>query len=176
MIHHNDCIVITHEFVLLVVLLRSCVLPVFLMQTTGWQVEAGHQGRAVVLEGAFTDVKSAVPICQPAHECSLQTVRLVRLLYTLWPGREGSCRKEENTRNQMKAQKELRRLRLTHGGPRPEDTDSDIDPYIERQTAHMIFGHFSHQSPFRSDGPSFRNVNKQACVQTDYCYVNSVRT
>ena len=38
-------------------------------------------------------------------------------------------RKKKLTRNQMKAQEERRRLRklrwLTHGGPKPEDTDDD---------------------------------------------------
>ena len=38
-------------------------------------------------------------------------------------------RKKKLTRNQMKAQEERRRLRklrwLSHGGPKPEDTDED---------------------------------------------------
>jgi elongation factor 3 len=38
-------------------------------------------------------------------------------------------KKKKLTRNQIKAQEERRRLRklawLTHGGPKPEDTDSD---------------------------------------------------
>ena len=38
-------------------------------------------------------------------------------------------RKKKLTRNQMKAQEERRRLRklhwLTHGGPKPDDTDED---------------------------------------------------
>jgi elongation factor 3 len=41
-------------------------------------------------------------------------------------------KKKKPTRNMMKAQEERRRLRklhwLTHGGPKPEDTDSDIEP------------------------------------------------
>lgn len=39
------------------------------------------------------------------------------------------AKKKKATRNQMKAQEERRRLRklhwLTHGGPKPEDTDDD---------------------------------------------------
>ena len=46
-------------------------------------------------------------------------------------GKEGApvVRKKKQTRNQMKAQEERRRLRklhwLTHGGPKPDDTDDD---------------------------------------------------
>lgn len=40
-----------------------------------------------------------------------------------------AIRKKKKTRNQLKAQEERRRLRklewLTHGGPKPDDTDSD---------------------------------------------------
>lgn len=39
------------------------------------------------------------------------------------------AKKKKPTRNQLKAQEERRRLRklrwLTHGGPKPEDTDDD---------------------------------------------------
>ena len=41
-------------------------------------------------------------------------------------------KKKKMTRNQMKAQEERRRLRklrwLSEGGPKPEDTDSDVGP------------------------------------------------
>lgn len=41
-------------------------------------------------------------------------------------------KKKKMTRNQVKAREERKRLRklawLTHGGPKPEDTDSDEDP------------------------------------------------
>lgn len=40
-------------------------------------------------------------------------------------------KKKKPTRNQMKATEERRRLRklhwLTHGGPKPEDTDSEVE-------------------------------------------------
>jgi len=108
-----------------------------------WNVEAGklaHQGKVTVVEDAFADAKSpkgsgantpvrsrlqtpagsvnGTPVGSGAEDGGLANAFVKK-------------KKKKPTRNMMKAQEERRRLRklhwLTHGGPKPEDTDSDID-------------------------------------------------
>ncbi|EGO25400.1 hypothetical protein SERLADRAFT_361098 [Serpula lacrymans var. lacrymans S7.9] len=80
-----------------------------------WHIEAGrmtHKGKIAVVEDAFADVKS------PKGSDGGITRAPIR-------------KKKKLTRNQMKVQEERRRLRklawLTHGGPKPEDTDSEVE-------------------------------------------------
>lgn len=107
-----------------------------------WQVEAGrmtHQGKAAVVEDAFADLKS--PKGSGANTPARSRVQSPAVSAHVTPAGSGAedaggtkvvKKKKKQTRNQMKAQEERRRLRklawLTHGGPRPEDTDSDVDP------------------------------------------------
>ncbi|KAJ7902017.1 P-loop containing nucleoside triphosphate hydrolase protein [Mycena olivaceomarginata] len=104
-----------------------------------WNVDAGrmtHQGKAAIVEDAFLDSKSpkGSGTNTPARS------RLGTPAASVNPTPVGSgaedngspkpiSKKKKMTRNQMKAQEERRRLRklawLTHGGPKPEDTDSD---------------------------------------------------
>ncbi|KAJ7079100.1 P-loop containing nucleoside triphosphate hydrolase protein [Mycena belliarum] len=108
-----------------------------------WNVDAGrmtHQGKAAVVEDAFLDSKSPKGSGNntPARS-RLGTPAASANGTPVGSGAEDNGspkpfakRKKKMTRNQMKAQEERRRLRklhwLTHGGPKPEDTDSDIDP------------------------------------------------
>ncbi|KAJ7683243.1 P-loop containing nucleoside triphosphate hydrolase protein [Mycena rosella] len=107
-----------------------------------WNVDAGrmtHQGKAAVVDDAFLDSKSPKGSGSntPARS-RLGTPAASANATPVGSGEEdgGSPRpmkkKKKMTRNQMKAQEERRRLRklhwLTHGGPKPEDTDSDVDP------------------------------------------------
>jgi elongation factor 3 len=108
-----------------------------------WNVEAGkmtHQGKVAVVEDAFLDAKSPkgsgtnTPV-----RSRLQTPSGSTYGTPVGSGAEDSSnlgrvlgkKKKKPTRNQMKAQEERRRLRklrwLTHGGPKPEDTDSDVE-------------------------------------------------
>lgn len=107
-----------------------------------WQVEAGqmtHQGKAAVVEDAFADAKS--PKGSGANTPARSRMQSPAVSTHGTPAASGAedaaakapgKKKKKLTRNQMKAQEERRRLRklawLTHGGPRPEDTDSDVDP------------------------------------------------
>ncbi|KAG1734712.1 P-loop containing nucleoside triphosphate hydrolase protein [Suillus paluster] len=108
-----------------------------------WQVEAGrmtHQGKAAVVEDAFADAKS--PKGSGANTPARSRVQSPAVSTYGTPAASGAedsaaakglvKKKKKLTRNQMKAQEERRRLRklawLTHGGQRPEDTDSDVDP------------------------------------------------
>ena len=96
-----------------------------------------HKGKTAVVEDAFADAKSqrgsgrntpirsrnqtpvastaASPAVSGAEDKSAAGLPVVR--------------KKKQTRNQLKAQEERRRIRkinwLTYGGPKPEDTDSD---------------------------------------------------
>jgi len=93
-----------------------------------------HQGKAAVIEDAFLDKKGSgyntpvrsrmqspaqsangTPVVSGAEDGGTQTPPIKK--------------KKKMTRNQLKEQQERRRLRklawLTHGGPKPEDTDSD---------------------------------------------------
>jgi elongation factor 3 len=99
-----------------------------------------HQGKAAVVEDAFADMKS--PKGSGANTPARSRVQSPAVSTHGTPvvsGTEDATglkvplkKKKKLTRNQMKAQEERRRLRklawLTHGGPRPEDTDSDVDP------------------------------------------------
>jgi elongation factor 3 len=109
-----------------------------------WNVEAGkltHQGKVAVVEDAFADAKS--PKGSGANtpvRSRLQTPAGSASGTPVASGAEDNSglanafakkKKKKPTRNMMKAQEERRRLRklhwLTHGGPKPEDTDSDIE-------------------------------------------------
>lgn len=109
-----------------------------------WNVEAGkltHQGKVAIMEDAFADAKS--PKGSGANtpvRSRLQTPAGSASGTPVGSGAEDSGglanafvkkKKKKPTRNMMKAQEERRRLRklhwLTHGGPKPEDTDSDIE-------------------------------------------------
>ncbi|KAF9244944.1 P-loop containing nucleoside triphosphate hydrolase protein [Melanogaster broomeanus] len=81
-----------------------------------WEIDAGrmtHRGKTAVIEDSLGDAKS------PKGKDGA-------------PSNPVKKKKKKLTRNQVKAQEERRRLRklawLTHGGPKPEDTDSDEDP------------------------------------------------
>ncbi|KAJ7268806.1 P-loop containing nucleoside triphosphate hydrolase protein [Mycena haematopus] len=104
-----------------------------------WNVDAGrmtHQGKAAVVEDAFLDSKSpkGSGTNTPARS-RLGTPAASATATPVGSGAEDNgspkpvTKKKKMTRNQMKAQEERRRLRklawLTHGGPKPEDTDSD---------------------------------------------------
>lgn len=96
-----------------------------------------HQGKAAVVEDAFADARS--PKGSGANTPARSRVQTPAVSVHGTPvgsGAEDSAsakvlgkKKKKLTRNQVKAQEERRRLRklawLTHGGPRPEDTDSD---------------------------------------------------
>jgi elongation factor 3 len=98
-----------------------------------------HQGKAAVVEDAFSDLKS--PKGSGANTPARSRVQSPSVSAHGTPAGSGAedpgatkvvKKKKKLTRNQVKAQEERRRLRklawLTHGGPRPEDTDSDVDP------------------------------------------------
>ncbi|KAJ3809156.1 P-loop containing nucleoside triphosphate hydrolase protein [Lentinula lateritia] len=102
-----------------------------------WYVDAGrmsHKGKTAVIEDAFLDKKGSgsntpvrsriqspaqstngTPVVSGAEDNGTRTPPIKK--------------KKKMTRNQVKAQEERRRLRklawLTHGGPKPEDTDSE---------------------------------------------------
>lgn len=101
-----------------------------------WNVEAGrvtHKGKKPIIDEAFGDKKGSganTPV-----RSRVQTPAVSASVTPAGSGAENSgggmpmVRKKKLTRNQMKAQEERRRLRklrwLTHGGPKPEDTDED---------------------------------------------------
>lgn len=103
-----------------------------------WYVDNGRltqQGKAAVVEEAFLDKGSGTNT--PARS-RLQTPIASASVTPAGSGTEQSPaqpvmkRKKKLTRNQIKARDERRRLRklrwLSEGGPKPEDTDSDLDP------------------------------------------------
>lgn len=109
-----------------------------------WNVDVGkltHQGKVAVVEDAFADAKSPKGSGSNTPVRSrLQTPAGSAGGTPVGSGAEDSSglanafvkkKKKKPTRNMMKAQEERRRLRklrwLTHGGPKPEDTDSDIE-------------------------------------------------
>ncbi|KAF8894076.1 P-loop containing nucleoside triphosphate hydrolase protein [Infundibulicybe gibba] len=110
-----------------------------------WNIEGGrmtHQGKAAIVEDAFLDAKSPkgsganTPV-RSRLQTPIASVHATPVGSGAEDGAAGAVkapikRKKKMTRNQMKAQEERRRLRklqwLNTGGPRPEDTDSDIDP------------------------------------------------
>ncbi|KAJ6500070.1 P-loop containing nucleoside triphosphate hydrolase protein [Mycena vitilis] len=108
-----------------------------------WNVDGGrmtHQGKAAIIEDAFLDSKSpkGSGTNTPARSrlgtpaASVNGTPVGSGAEDNGSPRSGIKKKKKMTRNQMKAQEERRRLRklhwLTHGGPKPEDTDSDVDP------------------------------------------------
>ncbi|KAF9222559.1 hypothetical protein BS17DRAFT_755562 [Gyrodon lividus] len=108
-----------------------------------WQIEAGrmtHKGKAAVIEDSLGDAKSPKGSGVNTPIRSRVTSPVVSnngtpVVSGAEDGATGNAvvkKKKKFTRNQMKAQEERRRLRklhwLTHGGPKPEDTDSDVDP------------------------------------------------
>ncbi|EJD53090.1 hypothetical protein AURDEDRAFT_110861 [Auricularia subglabra TFB-10046 SS5] len=112
-----------------------------------WSIEGGritHKGKAAVVEDAFADSKgpslrgtpkgtpagshAATPLASKAGTPAVSGAEDGPAA----PGEGGEAKlkkKKKLTRNQMKVQEERRRKRkldwLIHGGPRPEDTDSD---------------------------------------------------
>ena len=105
-----------------------------------WNIDAGrmtHQGKVAVIEDAF-DAKS--PKGSGANtpvRSRLQSPAGSNTGTPVASGAEDSAlkvpmkKKKKPTRNQLKATEERRRLRklhwLTHGGPKPEDTDSEVE-------------------------------------------------
>ncbi|KAG5339407.1 hypothetical protein C0989_004390 [Termitomyces sp. Mn162] len=107
-----------------------------------WNVNAGcmtHQGKAALVEDAFLDGKSpkGSGTNTPARS-RLQTPSTSTAGTPIASGDEATpvvspvVKKKKMTRNQLKAQEERRRLRklrwLSEGGPKPEDTDDEMDP------------------------------------------------
>lgn len=108
-----------------------------------WEIEAGrmtHKGKAAVIEDILGGAKSPRGSGGNTPVRSRVTSPAVSNAATpVVSGAEGAAaadgavkkKKKKLTRNQVKAQEERRRLRklawLTHGGPKPEDTDSDDD-------------------------------------------------
>lgn len=101
-----------------------------------------HKGKTAVIEDILGDAKSPKGSGANTPVRSLVTSPVVSNAATpvVSGAEEGATaanvvavkKKKKLTRNQLKAQEERRRLRklawLTHGGPKPEDTDSDVDP------------------------------------------------
>ncbi|KAJ3748985.1 P-loop containing nucleoside triphosphate hydrolase protein [Lentinula detonsa] len=102
-----------------------------------WQVEDGrmtHKGKAAVVEDAFLDKKgsgASTPVRSRIQSPSQSTngTPVVSGAEDNGTRTPPIKKKKKMTRNQIKTQEERRRLRklawLTHGGPKPEDTDSD---------------------------------------------------
>ncbi|KAF8558036.1 hypothetical protein OG21DRAFT_1456501 [Imleria badia] len=83
-----------------------------------WEIEGGrmtHKGKTAVIEDILGDAKSPKGSEEGAGAANAVAKK-----------------KKKMTRNQLKAREERKRLRklawLTHGGPKPEDSDSDDDP------------------------------------------------
>ncbi|KAH8119240.1 P-loop containing nucleoside triphosphate hydrolase protein [Phellopilus nigrolimitatus] len=105
-----------------------------------WNVDGGrltHKGKAAVIEDAFADGRT--PKGSGANtpvKSRTQTPAASASATPAGSGTEGKepgnalpKKKKKQTRNQLKAQEERRRIRklnwLAYGGPKPEDTDSD---------------------------------------------------
>ncbi|KAF8070661.1 P-loop containing nucleoside triphosphate hydrolase protein [Lyophyllum atratum] len=109
-----------------------------------WNVDGGrmsHQGKPAVIEDAFLDARSPKGSGTNTPIRSRRETPVASAAGTpVGSGDEASGspaapvvrKKKKMTRNQMKAQEERRRLRklrwLAEGGPKPEDTDDDLDP------------------------------------------------
>jgi len=103
-----------------------------------WNVEAGrvaHKGKKPLIEDAFTfgDKRgsgASTPVRSRA-QTPIVSANATPAGSGAENGKEGVpvVKKKKLTRNQMKAREERRRLEklhwLTHGGPKPEDTDED---------------------------------------------------
>jgi elongation factor 3 len=104
-----------------------------------------HQGKTAVVEDAFADTRS--PKGSGANTPARSRLQTPIGSANGTPAGSGEDdgsakvvleagvpirKKKKLTRNQLKAQEERRRLRklrwLQFGGPRPEDTDSDVGP------------------------------------------------
>jgi len=105
-----------------------------------WNVDGGrmtHKGKIAVVEDAFTIKSPKGSGANTPARSRLQSPAASTNGTPAGSGAEDKAgtatppikKKKKQTRNQMKAQEERRRLRklhwLTHGGPKPEDTDSD---------------------------------------------------
>ncbi|KAI0035881.1 P-loop containing nucleoside triphosphate hydrolase protein [Vararia minispora EC-137] len=112
-----------------------------------WHVNAGrvtHKGKTAVVEDAFATPKSRSGAATPARSRGQTPVGSAVASAAGTPAGSGAedaaaptngdvpqpkIKKKKLTRNQLKVQEERRRLRklnwLTHGGPKPEDTDED---------------------------------------------------
>lgn len=96
-----------------------------------------HKGKTAIVEDAFADGKSPkTSVRNTPAQSRVQTPAASTVASPAGSGAENggtstppAKKKKKLTRNQIKAQEERRRLRklawLTHGGPKPEDTDSD---------------------------------------------------
>ena len=98
-----------------------------------------HKGKAATVEDAFADSKS--PKGSGTNTPARSRVQTPAASVAATPAGSGAedagastpsklvVKKKKQTRNQIKAQEERRRQRklawLTHGGPRPEDTDEE---------------------------------------------------
>ncbi|PFH53784.1 hypothetical protein AMATHDRAFT_54296 [Amanita thiersii Skay4041] len=105
-----------------------------------WRIDGGrmtHKGKAAVVEDAFHDVKS--PKGSGTNTPVRSRFQTPTASASGTPAASGvedagvvqpAVKKKKLTRNQLKAKEERRRLRklhwLTHGGPKPEDSDSDV--------------------------------------------------
>jgi elongation factor 3 len=102
-----------------------------------WNVEAGrvtHKGKKTVIEDAFADKRGSganTPV-RSRVQTPIASASATPAASGAENGKDGVPvvrKKKKLTRNQMKVQEERRRLRklhwLTHGGPKPEDTDDD---------------------------------------------------
>jgi elongation factor 3 len=99
-----------------------------------------HQGKAAVVEDAFLDTKTPrgsgtnTPVRSRLQTPAASTngTPVGSGAEDMGGGKVLTKKKKKVTRNQMKAQEERRRLRklhwLTVGGPKPEDTDSEVEP------------------------------------------------
>lgn len=131
-----------HLFVSASLVLLTGRIINFLQGPEIWNVDAGrmvHQGKAAVIEDAFLDAKSPKGSGTNTPARSRMQTPVASVNGT--PAGSGAedangkpiiRKKKKMTRNQMKVQEERRRLRklhwLSHGGPKPEDTDSDNGP------------------------------------------------
>ncbi|KAL1704978.1 P-loop containing nucleoside triphosphate hydrolase protein [Schizophyllum commune] len=106
-----------------------------------WYVDGGrmtHKGKGATVDDAFLETKS--PKGSGANTPARSRLQTPAGSAAATPAGSGAedgkaspsgvpKKKKKMTRNQQKAQEERRRLRklawLTHGGPKPEDTDSD---------------------------------------------------
>lgn len=104
-----------------------------------------HQGKIAVIEDIFADSQSphgsgATTPIRSRLQTPVASVAGTPAAGTpvASGGEDGSVKvavvrkKKKLTRNQLKSREERRRLRhlqwLTTGGPKPEDTDSDVEP------------------------------------------------
>lgn len=91
-----------------------------------------HKGTSAVVEDAFADGK-LTPLSKSRRTTPAASAVPTPVVSGAEDGKASPglpvIKKKKKTRNQLKVQEERRRLRklawLTHGGPKPEDTDSD---------------------------------------------------